>query len=91
MGDISGEVQAVVKEQRDMARVSACQRGGDSSGSLSTQCISMCDGCRPSPALLVLGLVPTRLAQGSGRLAAECVPGKVKAKNIPEREERGGA
>lgn len=30
----------------------------------------------------------TRLAQGSGRLAAESVPGKVKAKNIPEREER---
>lgn len=33
----------------------------------------------------------TRLAQGSGRLAAEAVLGKVKAKNIPEREERGGA
>jgi hypothetical protein len=37
------------------------------------------------PTLLVL---TTRLAQGSGRLAAEAVLGKVKAKNIPER---GGA
>lgn len=34
--------------------------------------------------------VLTRLAQGSGRLAAESVPGKVKAKNIPERGERRG-
>lgn len=38
-----------------------------------------------SPTLLVL---TTRLAQSGGRLAAESVLGKVKAKNIPGR--RGG-
>lgn len=47
---------------------------------------SVCDGCRRVPTLLVL----TRLAQSGGRLAAESVLGKVKAKNIPGRRERRG-
>lgn len=46
---------------------------------------SVCDGCRRAQ----LCVLTTRLAQSGVRLAAESVLGKVKAKNIPGRRERG--
>lgn len=83
LGGLSGEAQAMVGEQRH-GRVSGAQRWENLSR-LPAISASACDGYR-APTLLVL----TRLAQCSGRLAAESVPGKVKAKNIPERGERRG-
>lgn len=77
--------QAMVKEQREVAGVLG---GGERIFPDSQRGVP--SGCRVSPNS---GSVDHEAGtgRGSGRLVAESVQGKVKAKNIPKREGRGGA
>lgn len=73
----------MVKEQREVAGCLGLEGAGESFQTPSDLCVMA--AVSPNSASVDNGA-----GRGSRRLAAQSVPGKVKAKNIPKREGRGG-